>query len=55
MTWFYIILAALIVATGAYVWMRQRRHPITPGKPDDPEVRAQSQGKTWGSSAGSGF
>ena len=52
MSWFFIILALLVVGLVAFVLFQQRRHPVTPGKPDDPEARAQRQGKTWGSSPG---
>lgn len=52
MSWFFIILAVLAVGLLAFVWLQQRRHPMSPGRPDDPEARAQRQGKTWGSSPG---
>lgn len=52
MEWFFIVLAVLAAGLVAFVWVRQRQHSVPPGKPDDPEARAQRQGKTWGSSPG---
>lgn len=45
MTWYLIAVALAVVALVAFVWVRQNRHPVAPGKPRD-EIEKHHGG--WG-------
>lgn len=46
--WLTITLVVLAVALVGYVWMRQRRHPVVPGRGLTGEEQRQQGGSFWG-------
>ena len=45
MTWYLIAVSLAVVALVVFVWRRQNRHPVAPGKPHD-EIEKHHGG--WG-------
>lgn len=52
MTWYLIALALAAVSLVVFVWVRQRRHPVAPGKPHD-EIEKHFRG--WGNTHSGGL
>jgi hypothetical protein len=51
----FMIIAVLVLALVAYVWLRQARHKSVGGRSLDPEALLQQHGKFWGTINGGGF
>jgi hypothetical protein len=51
MTWYLILLGAAVVALVAYVWIRQARHPVEPGRGPGLEARIEDHHRGWGNGA----
>lgn len=50
--WSMLALFALIALVLGYVWIRQRRHPVAPGRRPDRDSQVQDKGSFWGGSPG---
>jgi hypothetical protein len=46
--WLTLSLVVLALAVVGYVWFRQRRHPVPPGRRPGHDAQIQEKGSFWG-------
>jgi hypothetical protein len=45
--WATIVFLAALTALFAYVWVREHRHPVAPGRHPSADAQVNSHGRWW--------